>query len=131
MEKEHENKYEHATDGTQIIKWDPYLEPYANILRARYSYVQYLLGKMDQTEGGLVNFAHSYKRYGLHHGVGPDNKTPGVWYREWAPGGFFSSFLHLFIFFYFFFFFFLLFPFPSYYLSFAKKNSPSLQHTHR
>ena len=85
-------KYENATDGTQIIRWDPYLEPYANALRGRYSYVQYLLSKMDQIEGGLLNFSHSYQRYGLNHGLGPNKKTPGVWYREWAPGGTFLLF---------------------------------------
>ena len=30
------NKYKDATDGTQVIKWDTWLEPFADILRARH-----------------------------------------------------------------------------------------------
>lgn len=73
-----------ATDGTGLIQWDPWLEPYAHTLRARYAHYSWLLKVLDEREGGLVNFAHSYTRFGLHRGM--QQQTPGTYYREWAPG---------------------------------------------
>lgn len=80
-------KYIGATDGTAVVQWDPYLEPYVDALRGRYGWYKELLRRIDQSEGGLVNFAHSYKRYGLNRCVDPATGKPGTLYREWAPHG--------------------------------------------
>ncbi len=64
----------------KILKIDPYLEPHAKDLEARYkSYVskkKELAGK----GGKLSDFANGYKFFGIH----PTEK--GWVYREWAPG---------------------------------------------
>lgn len=70
-------------DGTALIKDDPWLEPYADKLRARYS--QYLKAKSQfDSHGGLlgqISQGHTY--FGFTRGE--LWKKPGVWYREWAP----------------------------------------------
>ena len=80
-------KYIGATDGSAVVQWDPYLEPYVDVLRGRYRWYKELLQRIDASEGGLENFAHSYKRYGLNRGVDPATGIPGTFYREWAPHG--------------------------------------------
>ena len=80
-------KYVGATDGTAVVQWDPYLEPYVDVLRGRFGWYKELLRRIDQSEGGLVNFAHSYKRYGLNRCVDPATGKTGTLYREWAPNG--------------------------------------------
>eukprot|EP01105_Mastigella_eilhardi_P017515 TRINITY_DN4025_c0_g1_i2.p1 TRINITY_DN4025_c0_g1~~TRINITY_DN4025_c0_g1_i2.p1 ORF type:complete len:539 (+),score=130.96 TRINITY_DN4025_c0_g1_i2:91-1707(+) len=79
------NKWAGATDGTALIRWDEWLAPYAQTLRARYARVQELKRILDKSEGGLVKFAHSYERFGFNRGQGPHGE-PGLWYRDWAPG---------------------------------------------
>lgn len=88
-------KYIGATDGTAVVQWDPYLEPYVDALRGRYGWYKELLRRIDQSEGGLVNFAHSYKRYGLNRCVDPATGKPGTLYREWAPHGITIIYLYL------------------------------------
>eukprot|EP01112_Ceratiomyxa_fruticulosa_P004626 TRINITY_DN15161_c0_g1_i1.p1 TRINITY_DN15161_c0_g1~~TRINITY_DN15161_c0_g1_i1.p1 ORF type:complete len:323 (-),score=47.85 TRINITY_DN15161_c0_g1_i1:78-1046(-) len=67
------------TDGTAVIADDPWLEPYADILRARYAYYQRMKRNIEEHEGGLEKFSRGYEIMGF-------NKTPeGVMYREWAP----------------------------------------------
>lgn len=64
----------------QVCKDDPWLEPFQDELLRR----QALVGQWKDhfaKEGGLAEFAASYKRYGLHV-----NKDNSVTYREWAPG---------------------------------------------
>jgi hypothetical protein len=53
-------RYDGATDGTGLIKWDPWLEPFADTLRARYAHVKRLLAQMDEKEGGLLHFAEGF-----------------------------------------------------------------------
>ena len=71
------------TDGTALIKDDPWLEPYADKLRARHA--QYLKAKSQfDSHGGLlgqISQGHTY--FGFTRGE--LWKKPGVWYREWAP----------------------------------------------
>jgi len=67
-------------DGTAVIRDDPWLEPYSDAIRGRFSHYQYLKHEITQKEGGLLQFALGYKRFGL-------NRVPGgIQYREWAPG---------------------------------------------
>ncbi|AOW02445.1 1,4-alpha-glucan-branching enzyme [Yarrowia lipolytica] len=64
----------------QVCKDDPWLKPFEEELLRR----QALVGQWKDhfaKEGGLAEFAASYKRYGLHV-----NKDNSVTYREWAPG---------------------------------------------
>lgn len=64
----------------EIIKNDPWLEPYKDVIEGRYSYI---INKENQlTQNGkisLSDFATGYLYFGLQ-------KTNEGWYlREWAP----------------------------------------------
>ncbi len=76
--------FSNATDGTRIISIDPWLKPYADKLRARYS--KYLAAKRKiDDQGGLLgapSLGHRYFGFNRGEMFG----KPGVWYREWAPG---------------------------------------------
>ncbi|CCH46290.1 1,4-alpha-glucan branching enzyme [Wickerhamomyces ciferrii] len=63
------------------IDADPWLTPFANELAKRRQLADDWLQKFEQTEGGLVKFADSYKDYGFQ----VDSKTGNVNYKEWAP----------------------------------------------
>ncbi|MFQ5489922.1 MAG: alpha amylase C-terminal domain-containing protein [Phycisphaerae bacterium] len=66
---------DHPIDGTGLIALDPWLEPYADALRRRYS--RYL----DTLKRIELSRRHEY--LGLNRGL-CDGKA-GLWYREWAP----------------------------------------------
>src|SRR5580704_2032883 len=73
-----------ATDGTGLIALDPWLAPYTQALRDRYSHYIYVRQRLDES-GGLIgdaSLAHLY--FGLN--AGEHLGKLGVWYREWAPG---------------------------------------------
>lgn len=83
--------YSQATDGTRVIHDDPWLEPWAQTLRDRYSviisdlhtrYATYQWWKQDiiNKEGSLAQFALGYESFGFHRVEG------GLRYRDWAPG---------------------------------------------
>ncbi len=74
--------YRNATDGTGVIGGDPWLEPFAPALKARYASYQKWLATIKQHEGGLQQFSKGYDKFGFH----VDSKTQAVTYREWAPG---------------------------------------------
>ncbi|GAB6011918.1 alpha amylase C-terminal domain-containing protein [Viscerimonas tarda] len=63
-----------------LIKNDPWLEPYAEAIEGRYHYV--LSKEKELTQNGastLGDFASGYLYFGLH-------KTVGSWiFRDWAP----------------------------------------------
>ncbi|MEI8197391.1 MAG: 1,4-alpha-glucan-branching enzyme, partial [Phycisphaerae bacterium] len=74
-------------DGTALVALDPWLEPYAPQLRARYTYFKTALAKIDAMEGGgglLGPISQGHHYLGLNRGTW--NGQAGVWYREWAPG---------------------------------------------
>jgi len=64
----------------EIIKNDPWLEPYADVIEERYNYIinkEHQLTKNGKI--GLSDFATGYLYFGLQ-------KTNDGWYlREWAP----------------------------------------------
>ncbi len=71
-------------DGSALIQGDPYLEPFADALRARYRRYLETRRRITAEDGaltGAISRGHAY--FGLtrdeHEG------RPGVWYREWAP----------------------------------------------
>ncbi|KAF2196705.1 alpha-glucan branching enzyme [Delitschia confertaspora ATCC 74209] len=69
-----------ANDGTGIVELDPYLEPFKDALRSRYTKAQQWLKKIDETEGGMEKFTRGYEKFGFQV---KDNGD--VVYREWAP----------------------------------------------
>src|SRR3954454_2914797 len=71
------------TDGTRLIDVDPWLERYADKLRARFHYYKLVKGKFDSTGGLLGDVSQGHKYFGFNRGELWGK--PGVWYREWAP----------------------------------------------
>ncbi|EGC31539.1 1,4-alpha-glucan branching enzyme [Dictyostelium purpureum] len=71
--------YSKATDGTKVISDDPWLEPYADTLKRRFSHVQNTIKRFDENEGGLLNFSKGYEYFGFNV------TAEGVQYREWLP----------------------------------------------
>ncbi|KAI9774824.1 MAG: alpha-1,4-glucan branching enzyme [Geoglossum simile] len=67
-------------DGTGVVQLDPWLRPYADALRSRYSKAQSWVKKIDETEGGLENFSRGFERYGFNV-----HENGDITYREWAP----------------------------------------------
>ncbi|TGZ77755.1 glycoside hydrolase [Ascodesmis nigricans] len=68
------------TDGTGVIKLDPWLEPFRDDLRRRFAKAQDWIDKLDKYEGGLDKFSRGYESFGFQ--VLPNND---IEYREWAP----------------------------------------------
>lgn len=70
--------------GTALIASDPWLEPYASKLAARHKHFRAMLGRIEATGGLLGQISQGHHYFGFNRGnyLG----TPGVWYREWAPG---------------------------------------------
>ncbi|KAL8729224.1 MAG: hypothetical protein Q9166_004845 [cf. Caloplaca sp. 2 TL-2023] len=67
-------------DGTGVVQLDPWLSPFKESLRSRYSHAQKWIKKIDETEGGLEKFSRGFGRFGF---VVHDNGD--ITYREWAP----------------------------------------------
>jgi 1,4-alpha-glucan branching enzyme len=70
-------------DGTDLIRLDPWLEPYAAALRDRWGHYKYVLGKVNETGGLLGPISQGHHYFGFNRGE--FHGKPGVWYREWAP----------------------------------------------
>jgi len=68
-------------DGTGLIGGDPWLAPFEEALRRRYSRYEQLRARLPGDLLGEASLGHQY--FGLNRGE--LNGTPGVWYREWAP----------------------------------------------
>lgn len=71
------------TDGTALINSDPWLEPYAGKLRARFDYYRNVRGKIDANGGLLGQISLGHRYFGFNRGELWEKK--GIWYREWAP----------------------------------------------
>ena len=63
-----------------VIQLDPWLSPFKDALRRRYSHAQKWIKTLDETEGGLEKFSRGFQRYGLNVLENGD-----IVYREWAP----------------------------------------------
>ena len=59
---------------------DPWLSPFKESLKRRYSLAEKWIKTLDDHEGGLEKFSKGYERYGLHVQSNGD-----IVYREWAP----------------------------------------------
>ncbi|GFZ46704.1 1,4-alpha-glucan-branching enzyme [Saitozyma sp. JCM 24511] len=68
------------TDGTGVIQLDPWLEPFAPAIKARYSAYKQARDNIEKWEGSLAKFSEGYKTMGLQV-----DDNGGVRYREWAP----------------------------------------------
>jgi len=63
-----------------VVQLDPWLSPFKDALRSRYSHAQKWIKTINETEGGLEKFSRGYEKYGLI--VQPNQD---IIYREWAP----------------------------------------------
>ncbi|KZF20603.1 glycoside hydrolase family 13 protein [Xylona heveae TC161] len=67
-------------DGTGVIQLDPWLSPFKDALRHRFSRAQDWIKQINDTEGGLEKFSRGYEHFGFNV---KDNGD--IVYREWAP----------------------------------------------
>ncbi|KAK3487028.1 alpha-glucan branching enzyme [Neurospora crassa] len=67
-------------DGTGVLSIDPWLEPFKDTLKSRYSKAQSWIDTINKTEGGLEKFSRGTEIFGFN--VDKDNT---IKYREWAP----------------------------------------------
>ncbi|CAF0824407.1 unnamed protein product [Adineta ricciae] len=65
-----------------LLKLDPYLEPYQGEIKRRYNVFKTILNQLDTEEGGLDKFTSAYTHYGIH----VDCRTNEIRAKEWAPG---------------------------------------------
>ncbi|CAG9980814.1 unnamed protein product [Clonostachys byssicola] len=66
-------------DGTGVVKLDPWLEPFSDALRRRFSKTQQWIQTINDSEGGIDKFSKGFNHYGFTIN---DNT---IVYREWAP----------------------------------------------
>ncbi|CAH0017559.1 unnamed protein product [Clonostachys rhizophaga] len=66
-------------DGTGVVKLDPWLEPFSDALRRRFSKTQEWIQTINDSEGGIDKFSKGFNHYGF---TISDNT---IVYREWAP----------------------------------------------
>jgi 1,4-alpha-glucan branching enzyme len=71
------------TDGTALIDHDPWLQPFADKLRARHDYYKSVRARIDDQGGILGPISQGHKFFGFNRGELWGK--PGLWYREWAP----------------------------------------------
>ncbi|KAI9831241.1 MAG: 1,4-alpha-glucan-branching enzyme [Sarea resinae] len=71
---------EMPTDGTGVVQLDPWLSPFKESLKSRYSHAQKWIQDLNESEGGLEAFSRGFEKFGLNV-LGNGDIT----YREWAP----------------------------------------------
>ena len=64
-----------------LVRNDPWLEPVAAEIEARYERYQQTLQEIEEKWNSLSEFANAYQFYGFHY----DRLLRGWYYREWAP----------------------------------------------
>ncbi|MGC8624905.1 MAG: alpha-amylase family glycosyl hydrolase [Phycisphaerae bacterium] len=77
-------------DGTGLIVGDPWLEPYAEKLRQRWSHYRKMREGIEKAGGLLATVSQGHHYFGFNRGE--NSGRTGVWYREWAPA---AAQLHL------------------------------------
>lgn len=68
-------------EASQLVKDDPWLEPYAFEIDGRMQRFKHRLRDLENEYGSLESFAAGYKYLGFNF----DKTQNGWWYREWAP----------------------------------------------
>ena len=71
-------------DPLGLISLDPWLAPFADVLRRRQAQYGRLRAAIDETGGLLGSISTGHEFFGFTRGE--QNGRPGIWYREWAPG---------------------------------------------
>jgi 1,4-alpha-glucan branching enzyme len=69
------------TDGTAIVKLDPWLEPFQGSIKHRFAQYKQLKEQIVKSEGGYDKFSRGFEERGF-----VVDARGGVVYREWAPG---------------------------------------------
>ncbi|KAI0137177.1 family 13 glycoside hydrolase [Xylariales sp. AK1849] len=67
-------------DGTGVIQLDPWLSPFRDALKRRYTKAQGWIKTINDTEGGIAKFSQGTEKFGLNV-----DKGNNIVYREWAP----------------------------------------------
>ena len=62
------------------MQLDPWLSPFRDALRSRYSRAQRWIKAIDDTEGGLDTFSKGNEKFGF-----VVHENGDIMYREWAP----------------------------------------------
>ena len=65
----------------ELVKDDPWLEPYTNDINERINIFNELKGNIEKHYGSLLKFADAHHYLGFNY----DKKKKGWFYREWAP----------------------------------------------
>ena len=63
-----------------VVQLDPWLSPFKDALRSRYSHAQKWIKTIEETEGGLEKFSRGFEKFGFNV-----HENGDVTYREWAP----------------------------------------------
>jgi 1,4-alpha-glucan branching enzyme len=63
-----------------VVQLDPWLSPFKEQLRKRYSKAQDWITAINKSEGGLEKFSRGTEKYGFNV-----DKQNNITYREWAP----------------------------------------------
>lgn len=63
-----------------VVKLDPWLSPFKDSLRKRYSKAQDWITAINKSEGGLDKFSRGTEKFGFNV-----DKQNNITYREWAP----------------------------------------------
>lgn len=71
-------------DGTELIRLDPWLAPYAGRLAERQARFRHAVKQFEPAGGLRGDISQGHKYFGFNRGE--LYGKPGVWYREWAPG---------------------------------------------
>lgn len=72
----------HMSKLPQLVKDDPWLEPYQDEISGRIKRYKSALKFIESEYKDLKSFANQYKYLGFNY----DENAKGWWYREWAPG---------------------------------------------
>ncbi|KAG0132953.1 glycoside hydrolase superfamily [Tuber indicum] len=76
------------TDGTGIVEMDPWLGPFKDDLRHRFSKANEWIQKLNNHEGGLKEFSKGYEKFGINVA-----RNGTITYREWAPNAVNANFI--------------------------------------
>lgn len=63
-----------------VVQLDPWLSPFKDALRSRFSHAQKWIKTINDAEGGLEKFSRGYEKFGFNVDGNGD-----ITYREWAP----------------------------------------------
>lgn len=77
-------------EPVRLVASDPWLEPYAALIRNRQGHYGYRRSQIDKDGGLLGSISQGHRYFGFNRGQ--KDGQAGVWYREWAPA---AKSLHL------------------------------------